>query len=214
MQPPNEDFFTFSNEARSSIVGRVAVSPGTTFRVRDRRVPLMKPYPKYLDWLRYLSAYLLFTYGMVKLAGIQFDLPPDIARKAIGSLNGFELTWYYFSYSHVYASLIGLTQLAGGALLLFRKTALLGAAMMTPVMANILMINLFFHIAAGAEFMAVFIFLSMLLLLWREREPILNLFWKEQHAERPASRRFHHSMAALVILVVVAQMVFIWWMQR
>jgi uncharacterized membrane protein YphA (DoxX/SURF4 family) len=104
----------------------------------------MKPYPKYLDWLRYLSAYLLFTYGISKLAGVQFALSPDIARRAIGSLSGFQLTWYYYSYSHIYASLLGLTQLVGGALLLFRKTALMGAAIMTPVMANILMINLFF----------------------------------------------------------------------
>jgi hypothetical protein len=174
----------------------------------------MKPYPKYLDWLRYFSAYLLFTYGVSKLAGVQFTLSPDIARRPIGSLSGFQLTWYYFSYSHVYASLLGLTQLTGGALLLFRKTALLGAAVMTPVMANILMINLFFHIAAGAEFMAVFLFLSMLLLLWREREALLNLFWKEQHADAPASRKFHRSMAALVVLIIIAQMVFVWWMER
>ena len=84
----------------------------------------------------------------------------------------------------------------------------------TPVMANILMINLFFHIAAGAEFMAVFLFVSMILLLWREHEAILNLFWKEQHAEAPASRRFHRSMAALVIVIIIVQMVFAWWMER
>jgi hypothetical protein len=43
------------------------------------------------------------------------------------------------------------TQLVGGALLLFRKTAVLGAAAMLPMIANILMINLFFLIAVGAE---------------------------------------------------------------
>jgi hypothetical protein len=174
----------------------------------------MKPYPKYLDWLRYLSAYLLFTYGISKLAGVQFTLSPDIARRAIGSLSGYQLTWYYYSYSHAYAVLLGLTQLAGGALLLFRKTALLGAAIMTPVMANILMINLFFHIAVGAACTATFIFLSTFALLWREREALLGLFWIKQGAGAPASRKFHRSMAALVVLIVIAQTVFIWWMRR
>jgi len=99
---------------------------------------LMKPYPKYLDWLRYLSAYLLFTYGVSKLAGWQFRLAPEITSKPVGSLSGFQLTWYFYSYSYVYARILGLTQLAGGAMLLFRKTALLGAAAMIPVIANIL----------------------------------------------------------------------------
>jgi hypothetical protein len=49
----------------------------------------MKPYPKYLDWLRYLCAYLLFTYGLSKLAGVQFTSSPDIARQAIGTLTGY-----------------------------------------------------------------------------------------------------------------------------
>ena len=99
----------------------------------------MKPYPKYLDWLRYLSAYLLFTYGVSKLAGWQFSLSPDIAAKPIGALSGFQLTWYYYSYSHIYARILGTTQLVGGALLLSRKTALLGAAAMLPMIANILL---------------------------------------------------------------------------
>src|SRR5258708_1786461 len=173
-----------------------------------RSTESMKSYPRYLDWIRYLSAWLLFTYGLSKLAGVQFTLHQDIAQRPIGSLSGFQLTWYYYSYSHVYASILGLTQLAGAAMLLFRKTALLGAAIMTPIMANILMINLFFNIAVGAECTAAFIFASMLALLWRDRAALVRLFWSQQAAEPVSSRKFHRSMAALVVLVVVAQVVF------
>jgi hypothetical protein len=165
----------------------------------------MKPYPKYLDWLRYLSAYMLFTYALSKLAGVQFTLPADIGRRAIGSLSGYQLTWYYYGYSHVYASILGLTQLAGGSMLLFRKTALLGAAVMTPVMVNILMINLFFHIAVGAVCAAAFIFVSMMALLWRERGALLGLFWSRQKAD-PAVPALY--WAALLVVIVVAQTVF------
>jgi hypothetical protein len=173
----------------------------------------MKPYPKYLDWMRYLSAWLLFTYGMSKLAGVQFALPPAIAQRPIGSLSGFQLTWYYYSYSHVYATILGLTQVAGGALLLFRTTALLGAAIMAPVMANILMINLFFHIAVGAECAATFIFASMLALLWRERSALVGLFWNQQAPELASSRIFHRSIAALIVLVVIALFSLVYWLK-
>jgi hypothetical protein len=157
----------------------------------------MKPYPKYLDWLRYLSAYMLFTYALSKLAGVQFTLPPDIGRRAIGSLSGYQLTWYYYGYSHVYASILGLTQLAGGSMLLFRKTALL--------------INLFFHIAVGAVCAAAFIFVSMMALLWRERGALLGLFWRRQNAEpavpgRSKARPLYR--AVLLVAIVVAQTVF------
>jgi len=51
------------------------------------------PYPKYLDWLRYLSACLLFTYGLSKLLGIQFTLPPEMALRPVGSLTGRALAY-------------------------------------------------------------------------------------------------------------------------
>jgi hypothetical protein len=122
--------------------------------------------------------YLLFTYGLSQLAGVQFTSSPDMARQAIGTLTGYQLTWYYYGYSHIYASILGLTQLFGASLL--------GAAIMTFVMANILMINLFFHIALGAECAAAFISGSMLALLWHERDGLLGLFWGNKPLSRPA----------------------------
>ena len=74
------------------------------------------PYPRYLDWARYLSAFLLFTYGLSKLLGRQFTLPPEIALRPVGSLSGYQLAWSYYSYSHSYAAILGLVQLACGAL--------------------------------------------------------------------------------------------------
>jgi hypothetical protein len=71
------------------------------------------------------------------------------------------------------------------------------------------MINLFFHIAVGAEFAAVFILISMLALLWRERGEIVSLFWSHQAREAAGSRRFHRIVAVVVVLVVLAQTVFI-----
>ena len=162
------------------------------------------PYPKYLDRLRYLSAFLLLLYGSSKLLGGQFSVAPDLALRPVGSLSGYQLTWYYYSYSHVYAILLGLIQLAGAALLLFRKTALLGAALMLPVMTNILLINLFFFIAWGAVCTSALIFATMLALLWHNRQALLGVFWTDQAGE-PAERRRHHRIiaTALVLSVIV-----------
>jgi hypothetical protein len=164
--------------------------------------------PKYLGWLRYISAYLILTYGTRKLiGGGQFALGPALGFRPIGSLSGFELTWFYYGYSHAYGTILGLTQILGGALLLFRKSALLGAALLAPVMANILMINIFFHIALGAEIAAAFLLGSMLLLLWQEREALISLFWRNQHIETRMESRVQKVAAAIVALLVLAQIV-------
>src|SRR5215469_957512 len=170
------------------------------------------PYPRYLDWMRYLSAFLLFIYGSSKLLGRQFTLPPEIALRPVGSLTGYQLAWFYYSYSHTYAVILGLIQLAGGALLLFRKTALLGAALMLPVMTNILMINVFFVIALGALCTSAFIFASMLAVLWHHRDVLLGVFWTHQPGEPASVRRYYRITASLVVLLVVMLLGFASWL--
>ena len=165
-----------------------------------------EPYPKYLDWLRCLSAFLLFIYGSSKLLGRQFTLPPETALQPVGSLSGHQLAWFYYSYSHAYAVILGLIQVGGGALLLFRKSALLGAALMLPVMTNILMINLFFHIALGALCTSAFIFASMLAVLWRHRDALMSVFWTQQAGEPSDVRRYYRITAALVFLLAITLM--------
>jgi hypothetical protein len=169
------------------------------------------PYPKYLDWLRYLSAFLLFTYGSSKLLGRQFTLPPEIALRPVGSLSGYQLAWFYYSYSHTYTVILGLIQLGGGALLLFRKSALLGAALTLPVITNILMINVFFRIAWGALFTSAFIFASMLVVLWRHRDALVGVFWSDREGEPASVRRYYRITAALVVLLVITLMGFGLW---
>jgi hypothetical protein len=169
------------------------------------------PYPKYLDWLRYLSAFLLLLYGSSKLLGRQFSVPPGLALRPVGSLSGRDLAWFYYSYSHVYATLLGMIQLAGAALLLFRKTTLLGAAVVMPVITNILMINVFYFIAWGATCTSTFIFAAMVAILWRDRRALLGVFWTRQAAE-PAELRMRHRMiaAAVVLSVMVLMAIGLW----
>ena len=67
------------------------------------------------------------------MLGRQFTLPPEIALRPAVSLTGYQLAWLYYGHSHAYAVILGLIQLAGGALLLSRKTALLSKRANRPV---------------------------------------------------------------------------------
>ncbi|HKV92148.1 MAG TPA: hypothetical protein VJW20_06345 [Candidatus Angelobacter sp.] len=169
-------------------------------------------YPRYLDWLRYLSAFLLFAYGFAKLVGRQFHVPPEMALRPVGSLSGYQLAWFYYAYSHTYEVILGLVEVAGGTLLLFRKTALLGAALMLPVMTNIWMINVFYVIGLGAMCTSTFIFASMLAVLWHHRHALVGVFWTDQAGEPANVRRYYRIIAAFVVLLVITLMGFASWL--
>jgi len=135
----------------------------------------IKACPKLLDWLRYFCAFMLYMYGVSKLAHLQFNMSSELSQREIGSLNGYQLTWFYFGYSRIYACILGATQVAGATLLLFRKTTLLGAFLMLPVMANIPLINIFILVNDyGPYFISILICSSLLLILWHQRNAILR----------------------------------------
>jgi hypothetical protein len=163
------------------------------------------PYPKYLDWIRYICALLLYFYGVSKLTGHQLVVPSWVAQKPIGSLDGYTLTWYYFGYSHTYKYILGLIQVTGASLLLFRKSALLAAAMMVPVMVNIVLVNIFYSITAGAERTALFILGCLLLLLWHQRGALFEVLWASQSTESSSAQKRHWIIRGLVLLFVLGE---------
>jgi hypothetical protein len=115
--------------------------------------------------LRYWLAFDIATYGFAKLLKTQFAQSLHRDDSLVGSLNGFNLTWNYFAHSYTLAVIIGLCQIIGSILLLFRKTTLLGVTILLPILINILLINIFFDIASGAFLNSVLFTLGLLYLL-------------------------------------------------
>jgi hypothetical protein len=115
--------------------------------------------------LRYWLAFDIATYGFAKILKTQFAKSLHRNDSLVGSLNGFNLTWHYFAHSYALAVIIGLLQIIGSILLLFRKTTLSGVAILLPILVNILLINVFYDIATGAFLNSVLFTLGLLYLL-------------------------------------------------
>jgi len=75
-----------------------------------------------------------------------------------------------------------------------------------PVMTNIVMINVFYVIGVGAMCTSTFIFVSMLAVLWHHRHALVAVFWTHQAGEPASGRRFHRTIAALVVLLVITML--------
>jgi len=113
---------------------------------------------------RYFIATVILSYAFAKIFETQFTPQPSIYDKPIGSLNGFQLTWFYFGYSYWYGLVIALTQIVSSFLLFFRKTTRLGIILFLSFMINILLIDFAYEIK-GAQGMAIVLTIMALFIL-------------------------------------------------
>ncbi|TGD59877.1 hypothetical protein [Flavobacterium humi] len=134
----------------------------------------------YISWLttllRYWIAFLLFDFGYQKLFEVNFNYSYHINDTLVSQLNGQELTWVYYGYSYNLAVILALFQIIGSFLLLFRRSVLAGVAVLLPVIANIVLINMFYHIGPITLFTSVQIALGLTYLLWQHKTAIISFF--------------------------------------
>jgi hypothetical protein len=127
--------------------------------------------------LRYLSALVLFVYGFAKINGSQFTILDSKLDKPMGQVSGFWLTWYYFGFSHFYGTMLALVEIGAGVLLTFRRTTVLGACILVPMLANIILIDIFYSVDPGATGVAILLLAAMAGLIAPHRKELAALFW-------------------------------------
>lgn len=97
--------------------------------------------------LRYYLAWNMLSYGSYKVFKLQFP-SPSLFRlvQPYGDSSPMGLAWTYMGYSDTYTWFAGAMEVLGGALLLYRRTATLGALVSMAVMTNVFMMNMGYDI--------------------------------------------------------------------
>ncbi len=157
------------------------------------------------EWLRaimcYYSSFLILQYGLQKIYNNQFHhnfyRDDTLAR----DLTGFSVAWNFFSYSSFYTIIVGILQVAGGVLLLFKRTRLMAAVILLPVMINIFFINQFYGVSADAYVNCLFILTTSVYLLWLQREKILAIIFNKNTFL--SSKKMIYIKAVLRIAILV-----------
>tara|TARA_R100000306_G_C4362405_1_gene135916 strand:- start:181 stop:711 length:531 start_codon:yes stop_codon:yes gene_type:complete len=123
--------------------------------------------------LRIWTAFYIFIYGMSKSTQFNGSKSVDISiRDATES----DMMWAFFGTTKEYPLIIGALQILGAFLLIFRKTKLIGAVLLTPIFLNIIIIDIFYKIHPGALRNAI-IFQSVLILIFiLQRNKIIEIF--------------------------------------
>jgi hypothetical protein len=173
-----QNFFTYMlwGQALISLLFAIAYSVYWQRKEIKNRINSGKLHAWFRGILRYWLVFEICTYGFAKILKTQFGTSYNRVDMPVGQLNGFELTWNYFAHSYTFAVIIALFQIGGSILLLFRRTTLLGAAILLPVMVNIVLINFFYDISPGAFMNSVLFSLGLLFLLLLQRSALIGVF--------------------------------------
>ncbi|MBC7892899.1 MAG: hypothetical protein H7Y12_11840 [Sphingobacteriaceae bacterium] len=161
--------------------------------------------------IRYWLAFEISVYGFAKILKTQLQSPNYRLDIPLGEVNGFGLTWYYFGYSYTLAVIIALFQIGGSILLLYRRTTLLGVMVLLPVMVNIVFVNLFYDIAAGAFFNSVVFTLGLVFLLLLDVPKLKAAFWALTDRLPPVTLGWSWTKHVLRLFPIAAAFTLIWY---
>ena len=126
-------------------------------------------------YMRYYLAAVLLSYGFAKIPPTQFQPPgPELLSRTYGDSSPMGLLWTFMGYSPAYTMFAGLMELVPGVLLLFRRTALLGALLGVATMANIVALNFAYDVPV--KLFSVHLLLALLIILAPDVPQLLNVF--------------------------------------
>jgi uncharacterized membrane protein YphA (DoxX/SURF4 family) len=149
---------------------------------------------------RVLLAGTFLTYGTAKLVDGQFGLSAAEAAKPVGQLSLFRVSWYLFA-QEPFKSFVGVSQVVAALLLLWNRTALLGALLLVPIAANVLVVNLS-YIKIPTLYWRLSYYLVLLgLIFWHYRDRMHAVWVALTHG---LTTRFRYPWWAYLLLPLVA----------
>jgi hypothetical protein len=140
-------------------------------------------------------------FGWQKLFREQGQIPLGRLDEPFSSFSGENLTWAFFHHSFAFFFVIGMIQIVGACLLLFRRTRLLGAIFLLPVMLNIVLLNIFYGFEVGDTVHALILLAGLLYLILLHYRALATIFFQRVDGSR--------ANVVLAAVVIVAPLVLV-----
>jgi hypothetical protein len=131
--------------------------------------------------IRYGVAYDLASFGWEKICHLQLVIPGSWADRPYRSFPPSELFWSFFSHSYIFGCIIAGLQIVGAMLLLVRRTTLAGVFILLPVLANILLMDIFYEIGQSVVVHASIMMLGTLYFLFLEFDRLKEFFFSAKN---------------------------------
>lgn len=151
--------------------------------------------------IRYGVAFDLAEFGWTKICRLQLVIPMSKLDLPYRSFSPSELFWNFFSHSYLFDCIIGGLQIVGAMLLLFRRTRLVGVFVRLPVLANILLMDIFYQIGDSVVVHASIMMAGVLYFLFIEFNRLKEFFFAAKD-QLPVLRLSKFSKIAIRLSII------------
>ena len=127
--------------------------------------------------IRYGVAFDLAEFGWAKICHLQLVMPLSKLDLPYNSFSPSDLFWTFFSHSYLFGCIIAALQITGAMLLLFHRTRLVGVFILLPVLANILLMDIFYQIGYSVVVHASIMMAGILYFLFMEFNRLKEFFF-------------------------------------
>ena len=130
--------------------------------------------------LRYVIAFDLCSFGIGKFFHFQFNTPMAVLDNPFSSFDDAQLMWSFFGRFFAFTAIIGVMQIIGSLLLLYRRTRLFATIFLLPLLLNILLLDYFYNYTGGVKYYITIETLALFYLLFTEYDRLTDFFFKIQ----------------------------------
>jgi hypothetical protein len=158
--------------------------------------------------IRYAVAFDLAEFGWAKICHLQLVMPMSKLDLPYRSFSPSDLFWYFFSHSYLFGCIIAGLQIVGAMLLLFHRTRLVGVFVLLPVLANILLMDIFYQIGVSVVIHASIMMLGALYFLFIEFDRLKEFFFAAKD-QLPALNLSKYLKIAIRLSIIYIPLLFI-----
>jgi uncharacterized membrane protein YphA (DoxX/SURF4 family) len=150
-----------------------------------RRLDPRRARPVVRVYVRYYLAAMMLSYGAFKVLPSQFppNQPPHL-MEPFGCFSPMSALWSFMGASAAYTIAAGLGEVAGGLLLLFRRTTSVGALLLLGVMGQVVLLNLCYDVPV--KLFSAHLWLMALFLAWPDLRLIYEALVRRRPVQPPA----------------------------
>lgn len=120
----------------------------------------------------YVVVLAMLAYGVGKW--VQFNGAAEIDLK-ISEMTGMQLMWAFYGYSRPFGLILGVLEITGGVLMLFRRTRLLGCFFVSTILVNVILQDIFYDVNVGALRAAILYQSLILIILFMNKDILIEI---------------------------------------
>jgi hypothetical protein len=158
--------------------------------------------------IAYGVAFDLSSFGWEKICHLQLVMPVSKLDLPYSSFSPADLFWYFFSHSYLFGCIIAGFQIVGAMLLLFSRTRLVGVFVLLPVLANILLMDIFYQIGDSVVIHVSIMMAGALYFLFIEFDRLKEFFFAAKD-QLPAVKLSKYYKIAIRLSIIYLPLLFI-----